>query len=205
MTELESPAPRQRSGRAARAAARSGNGRRSGPAFIRREIPTFDLLSEEGLDLVEQHADRLLAETDCPYLAPQPVRGQTNEPAYVVHTLAALAAVTATAISARLTVTTGLPICARLVAALVVLMSGRGRRRRGGEGRNDVALAHRRCAFDAQLLGHVDEIGGAFLLDRFQKQPRRLLAEQAVDILQVLTEQPVETVAYMGCANQDGR
>ena len=62
MTELESPAPRQRSGRAARAAARSGNGRRSGPSFIRREIPTFDLLSEEGLDLVEQHADRLLAD-----------------------------------------------------------------------------------------------------------------------------------------------
>jgi TatD DNase family protein len=36
--------------------------------------------------------DRLLAETDCPYLAPQPVRGKTNEPAYVVHTIAALAA-----------------------------------------------------------------------------------------------------------------
>jgi len=36
-------------------------------------------------------ADRLLAETDCPYLAPQPVRGKANEPAYVVHTVAALA------------------------------------------------------------------------------------------------------------------
>ena len=36
-------------------------------------------------------AARLLAETDCPYLAPQPVRGKTNEPAYVVHTVAALA------------------------------------------------------------------------------------------------------------------
>ena len=36
-------------------------------------------------------ADRILAETDCPYLAPQPVRGRRNEPAYVVHTLAALA------------------------------------------------------------------------------------------------------------------
>jgi len=36
-------------------------------------------------------ADRLLVETDCPYLAPQPVRGKTNEPAYVVHTLASLA------------------------------------------------------------------------------------------------------------------
>ena len=38
-------------------------------------------------------ADRLLAETDSPYLAPQAVRGRTNEPAHVVHTLAALAAV----------------------------------------------------------------------------------------------------------------
>jgi TatD DNase family protein len=36
-------------------------------------------------------ADRILAETDCPYLAPQPVRGKRNEPAYVVHTVAALA------------------------------------------------------------------------------------------------------------------
>lgn len=37
-------------------------------------------------------ADRILAETDCPYLAPQPVRGKRNEPAYVVHTVEALAA-----------------------------------------------------------------------------------------------------------------
>jgi len=36
-------------------------------------------------------ADRLLAETDCPYLAPQPVRGRRSEPAFVVHTLEALA------------------------------------------------------------------------------------------------------------------
>jgi TatD DNase family protein len=36
-------------------------------------------------------ADRILAETDAPYLAPQPVRGRRNEPAHVVHTLAALA------------------------------------------------------------------------------------------------------------------
>jgi len=36
-------------------------------------------------------ADRLLAETDCPYLAPQPIRGKPNEPAHVVHTVAALA------------------------------------------------------------------------------------------------------------------
>ena len=38
-------------------------------------------------------ADRLLAETDSPYLAPQPVRGRENEPAHVVHTLATLAEV----------------------------------------------------------------------------------------------------------------
>ncbi|HUQ23693.1 MAG TPA: TatD family hydrolase [Gaiellaceae bacterium] len=36
--------------------------------------------------------DRILAETDSPYLAPQPLRGRPNEPANVVHTLAALAA-----------------------------------------------------------------------------------------------------------------
>jgi TatD DNase family protein len=35
--------------------------------------------------------DRILAETDSPYLAPQPVRGRPNEPAHVVHTVAALA------------------------------------------------------------------------------------------------------------------
>ncbi len=33
----------------------------------------------------------LLAETDCPYLAPQPVRGKPNQPAYVVSTLEVLA------------------------------------------------------------------------------------------------------------------
>ena len=30
--------------------------------------------------------DRVLVETDCPYLAPVPYRGKTNEPAYVKHT-----------------------------------------------------------------------------------------------------------------------
>jgi TatD DNase family protein len=34
--------------------------------------------------------NRLLAETDSPYLAPQAVRGRRNEPAYVVHTYAFL-------------------------------------------------------------------------------------------------------------------
>jgi TatD DNase family protein len=35
--------------------------------------------------------DRLLVETDAPYLAPEPYRGKTNEPSYVVHTAATLA------------------------------------------------------------------------------------------------------------------
>jgi len=35
--------------------------------------------------------DRLLVETDAPYLAPVPNRGKRNEPSYVVHTAAALA------------------------------------------------------------------------------------------------------------------
>jgi TatD DNase family protein len=38
-------------------------------------------------------SDRLLVETDSPYLAPQAVRGRRNEPAHVVHTLAAVAQV----------------------------------------------------------------------------------------------------------------
>ena len=31
--------------------------------------------------------DRLLVETDCPWLAPEPFRGRKNQPAYVVKTL----------------------------------------------------------------------------------------------------------------------
>jgi TatD DNase family protein len=35
--------------------------------------------------------DRLLIETDCPYLAPVPLRGKRNEPAFVIHTAQCLA------------------------------------------------------------------------------------------------------------------
>ena len=35
--------------------------------------------------------DRILSETDAPYVAPVPFRGKRNEPAYVVHTVAKLA------------------------------------------------------------------------------------------------------------------
>jgi TatD DNase family protein len=43
----------------------------------------------EGADFVKMiPADRILVETDTPYLAPVPHRGRTNEPAFVVHVAA---------------------------------------------------------------------------------------------------------------------
>jgi TatD DNase family protein len=41
--------------------------------------------------LREVPADRLLVETDAPYLAPVPMRGKRNEPAFVTHVTAAVA------------------------------------------------------------------------------------------------------------------
>jgi TatD DNase family protein len=52
---------------------------------------TFPKAVDLRLAATETPAERILAETDSPYLAPQPVRGKPNEPANVVHTLAALA------------------------------------------------------------------------------------------------------------------
>jgi TatD DNase family protein len=46
--------------------------------------------------------ERLLAETDSPYLAPQQVRGRRNEPAYVVHTYDLLAELHGEAIRAQI-------------------------------------------------------------------------------------------------------
>jgi TatD DNase family protein len=54
---------------------------------------TYKNASDLRLSASQVSDDRLLAETDCPYLAPQPVRGKQNEPAFVVHTLAELARV----------------------------------------------------------------------------------------------------------------
>lgn len=50
--------------------------------------------------------DRLLVETDAPYLAPEPMRGKKNEPAFVVHTAARLAAVKGVAVDEIASVTT---------------------------------------------------------------------------------------------------
>jgi TatD DNase family protein len=54
---------------------------------------TYKNATDLRLAATQVPADRLLVETDCPYLAPQPVRGKRNEPAYVTHTLDELARV----------------------------------------------------------------------------------------------------------------
>ena len=56
-------------------------------------IDVTQTASELRVAATQVPADRILAETDSPYLAPQPVRGRRNEPAYVMYTLAALAEV----------------------------------------------------------------------------------------------------------------
>ena len=53
-------------------------------------IVTFRKFEDVGL-VRRVPADRLLIETDSPYLAPVPMRGKRNEPALVGHTCAALA------------------------------------------------------------------------------------------------------------------
>ncbi len=54
-------------------------------------IATFKKADVLRATLKEVPLNRLLVETDAPYLAPQPTRGKRNEPAYIVHTAAMLA------------------------------------------------------------------------------------------------------------------
>ena len=56
-------------------------------------VVTFKKSEELRRIAAEVPLDRLLVETDAPFLAPDPVRGKRNEPAFVVHTAAALAQV----------------------------------------------------------------------------------------------------------------
>lgn len=51
--------------------------------------------------------DRLLIETDCPYLAPIPHRGKRNEPAFVIETAAKLAEIKGVEVEAIAQVTSG--------------------------------------------------------------------------------------------------
>lgn len=56
-------------------------------------VVTFRKSDELRALAAEIPLDRLLVETDAPFLAPEPFRGKTNEPAYVVNTAEALARV----------------------------------------------------------------------------------------------------------------
>ena len=54
-------------------------------------IATFKAANEVREIIAAMPADRIIVETDCPYLAPMPHRGRRNEPAYVTHVLDKLA------------------------------------------------------------------------------------------------------------------
>ncbi|MBI1407018.1 MAG: YchF/TatD family DNA exonuclease [Caulobacter sp.] len=76
----------------------------SGPELARRAaalgawfsvsgIATFKAAEEVRAVIRDMPADRIILETDCPYLAPAPMRGRRNEPAYLPHILDKLAEV----------------------------------------------------------------------------------------------------------------
>jgi TatD DNase family protein len=73
----------------------------SGPGLARRAaalgawfsvsgIATFRAAEEVRAVIRDMPADRIIVETDCPYLAPVPLRGRRNEPAFVPYVLDAL-------------------------------------------------------------------------------------------------------------------
>lgn len=74
----------------------------SGPELARRAaalgawfsvsgIATFKAAEGVRAVIADMPADRIIVETDCPYLAPAPMRGRRNEPAYLPYVLAKLA------------------------------------------------------------------------------------------------------------------
>lgn len=54
-------------------------------------IATFKAAEDVRAVIRDMPAERIIVETDCPYLAPVPYRGRRNEPAFVPHVLAKLA------------------------------------------------------------------------------------------------------------------
>ena len=66
---------------------------RLGAWFSVSGIATFKAAEEVREVIAQMPSDRILVETDCPYLAPVPMRGRRNEPAYLPHVLAKLAEV----------------------------------------------------------------------------------------------------------------
>ena len=54
-------------------------------------IATFKAAEEVRAVIRDMPGERIILETDCPYLAPMPMRGRRNEPAFLPHILAKLA------------------------------------------------------------------------------------------------------------------
>ena len=54
-------------------------------------IATFKAAEDVRAVIADMPAERIIVETDCPYLAPVPMRGRRNEPAYVGYVLDKLA------------------------------------------------------------------------------------------------------------------
>jgi TatD DNase family protein len=74
----------------------------SGPELARRAaalgawfsvsgIATFKAAEDVRAVIADMPSDRIIVETDCPYLAPVPMRGRRNEPAFLPYVLAKLA------------------------------------------------------------------------------------------------------------------
>ena len=74
-----------------------------GPDLARRALALGAFVSVSGIlsfrsarevraVIADVPTDRIILETDCPYLAPVPMRGRRNEPAYLKHVAEALAA-----------------------------------------------------------------------------------------------------------------
>jgi TatD DNase family protein len=62
-----------------------------GAYFSVSGIATFKAADAVRAVIAEMPAERIIVETDCPYLAPTPMRGRRNEPAYLPYVLAKLA------------------------------------------------------------------------------------------------------------------
>jgi TatD DNase family protein len=62
-----------------------------GAFFSVSGIATFRAAEDVRTVIADMPAERIIVETDCPYLAPVPMRGRRNEPAFLPHVLAKLA------------------------------------------------------------------------------------------------------------------
>ncbi len=69
-------------------------------------IVTFKNADDVRASAAKVPSERLLIETDAPYLAPTPMRGRRNEPAYLPHTAAVVAAIRNVSVSSLCATTT---------------------------------------------------------------------------------------------------